>query len=90
MTFVPMMWSVSGFTIVLVAAVLLFRSRLARDEEDQLFLQDSLSHEKANQAAIAARVSKVQPVLKGTEIVAALATLFVIGYYVIDIFNQFR
>jgi hypothetical protein len=85
-----MMWSVSGFTIVLVAAVLLFRSRLARDEEDQLFLQDSLSHEKANQAAIAARVSKVQPVLKGTEIVAALATLFVIGYYVIDIFNQFR
>jgi hypothetical protein len=90
MTFVPVMWSVWGFTILLMAGVLLYRSRLGRDEEDQLFLDDSFSHEKANQAAIAARVGKVQPVLKGTRIIAAVATLFVIGYYIIDIINQFR
>lgn len=90
MTFVPVMWSVWGFTILLMAVVLLYRSRLGRDEEDQLFLDDSFSHEKANQAAIASRVSKVTPVLRGTEIIAGLATLFVIGYYIIDVINQFR
>jgi hypothetical protein len=90
MTFVPVMWSVWGLTILLMAAVLLYRSRLGRDEEDQLFLGDSLSSEKANQISIATRVSKVQPVVKGTEVIAAVATLFVIGYYVIDMINQFR
>jgi hypothetical protein len=90
MTFVPVMWSVWVLTILIVAVVLLYRSRLGRDEEDQLFLDDSFSHEKANQAAIAARVSKVQPVVRGTQIIAALATLFVIGYYIIDVIHQFR
>jgi len=90
MTFVPMMWSVWGLTILLMAGVLLYRSRLSRDEEDQLFLDDSFSHEKANQAVIAGKVSKVQPVVKSTEIIAAVATLFVIGYYIIDMINQFR
>jgi hypothetical protein len=90
MTFVPMMWSVWGLTILLMAAVLLYRSRLSRDEEDQLFLGDSLSNEKANQVSIATRVSKVQPVVKGTELIAGVATLFVIGYYIIDMINQFR
>ena len=90
MTFVPVMWSVWGLTILLMAGVLLYRSRLSRDEEDQIFLDDSFSHEKANQAAIAAKVSKVQPVVKGSEIVAAVATLFVLGYYIVDMINQFR
>lgn len=90
MTFVPVMWSVWAFTILLVAVVLLYRSRLARDEEDQLFLDDSFSHEKANQAAIAASVSKVQPVVRGAQVIAGLATLFVIGYYILDVINQFR
>lgn len=88
--FVPVMWSVWVLTIVLMAGVLLYRSRLARDEEDQLFLDDSFSHEKANQAAIADRVAKVQPAIRGAQIVAGLATLFVIGYYILDVINQFR
>jgi len=90
MMFVPVMWSVWGLTILLMAAVLLYRSRLGRDEEDQLFLGDSLSQEKANQAVISDRVSKVQPIVKSTEIIAAVATLFVVGYYIIDMINQFR
>lgn len=90
MTFVPVMLGVWGFTILLMIAMFLYRSRLGRDEEDQLFLGDSLSREKANQLAIAAKVSKVQPLIKGSEIIAAVATLFVIGYYLIDIYNQFK
>jgi hypothetical protein len=86
MTFVPAMLIVWGFTVLIMIATLLYRSRIGRDEEDQLFLDDSFSQ----QAAIAARVQRVQPLVKGSEIVAGLATLFVVGYFALDIFNQFR
>jgi hypothetical protein len=91
MTFVPMMWSVWGALVVFLAAVWIYRSRLERDEEDQIFLDDSFSQEKAEQAAIVARVAKVQPVLRGAMVVVGVATVFVIGYYIYDIFyNQLR
>ena len=90
MTFVPVMLSVWGLTVAIMVGTLLYRSRLTKDEEDQLFLDDSFSHEKAAQAAIAARAERFQPVVKGAELVAGVATLFVIGYFLLDVINQFR
>jgi hypothetical protein len=90
MPFVPVMWAVWGLTIFIMIAMFLYRSRLTRDEEDQLFLGDSFSQEHAAQQAIIARANKVQPLIRVSEIVAAVATLFVIGYYINDIFNQFK
>ncbi len=90
MPFVPVMWSVWGLTILVLAFMFLYRSRLSRDEEDQLFLGESFSHEQTAQQAIIAKVNKVQPLIRVSEIVAGVATLFVIGYYLMDVFNQFR
>lgn len=90
MTFVPVMWSVWAAFVVILAAIWIYRSRLERDEEDQIFLDDSFSHEQAAQAAIVAKVAKVQPILRGAKIVTAVATAVVIVYYVFDIFNQFK
>ncbi len=90
MPFVPVMWSVWGFTILVLAVMFLYRSRLTRDEEDQIFLDDSFSHERTAQQAIVAKVNKVQPLIRVSEIVAAVATLFVIGYYIMDVINQFK
>ena len=90
MTLVPVMWSVWGVLVVILAALYVYRSRLERDEEDQIFLDDSFSHEQAEQAAILAKVNKIQPVLRISSIAAGVATLFVIGYYVLDIINQFK
>jgi hypothetical protein len=84
------MWSVWGFTVLVLAALVIYRSRLSRDEEDQLFLDDSFSQEKAAQAAIAARVNKVQPLVRVSEVVVGVATLFVVGYYILDVINQFK
>lgn len=88
MTFVPVMWGIWGLTVLFMAILIIYRSRLTRDEEDQIFLDDSFSHEKAAQTAIVAKVNKVQPLVRGSELVVALATLFVIGYYAFDIYNQ--
>ena len=87
---VPVMWAVWAALIILFAALHVYRGRLERDEEDQIFLDDSFSHVKAEQDAIVARVKKIQPVLRGSMFLAAAATVFVIGYYVMDIARQFK
>jgi hypothetical protein len=88
MTFLPTMLVVWGLTVLFMAVMLLYRSRLSRDEEDQLFLDDSFNEQKSAQAAIAARVEKVQPMVKGSELVAGAATVFVIGYFLLDMYKQ--
>jgi hypothetical protein len=90
MTFVPIMWSVWGLTVLAMAIMFLYRSRISKDEADQIFLDDAFSREQTAQQAIQAKVKKVQPLIKVSEILAGVATLFVIGYYVNDIINQFK
>ena len=61
--FVPIMWSVWGALIVILAAVFIYRSSLSKNEEDQIFLDDSFNHIKAEQTAIL-NVNKVTPILR--------------------------
>jgi hypothetical protein len=90
MTFVPMMWTVWGVLVAITASVYIYRSRLTRDEEDQIFLDDSFHQEQEAQAEIVAKVNKVEPALHLLFWVVAAATLFVILYYIMDIVHQFR
>ena len=90
MTMVPMMWAVWAALVLILAALYLYRSRLERDEEDQIFLDDSFQQQRTQQAAIVARVHKIQPVLRASMILVSIATVFVIGYYIMDIVSQFK
>jgi hypothetical protein len=90
MTMVPVMWVVWSALVVVTAALYIYRSSLTKDEEDQIFLDDSFSHERAAQAAIVAKVNKVQPILRICLWLVAVATVFVIGYYIMDFVNQFK
>jgi cellobiose-specific phosphotransferase system component IIC len=88
--FVPVMWSVWGAFVLLFIVVKIFTGRVARDEESQIFLGDSMQQEKSAQAAIAAKVNKIEPFRKATMGLVGLATVFVIGYYLFDIYRQFK
>jgi hypothetical protein len=90
MTIVPVMWSVWGVLVFIFAALFLYRSTLTKNEEDQIFLDDSFSHERTAQAAIIAKVNKIQPMIKGAAMLVGIATLFVVGYYIMDIIRQFK
>jgi len=90
MSIVPIMWIVWSVVVLFTAALYVYRSNLTRDEEDQIFLDDSFSHEKSAQAAIVAKVNKVQPLLRVALWLVGIASLFVVVYYIIDIFNQFK
>jgi hypothetical protein len=85
MSFVLILWTVWGLLVVIMAALHIYRSSLTRDEEDQVFLDDSFEHEKAEQMAIVAKVNKVEPILKTFEWLAAAMTAIVIVYYVYEI-----
>jgi hypothetical protein len=90
MTLVPVMWTVWGALVLILAGIWVYRSRLERDEEDQIFIDDAFSHERIAQAAIVEKVNRVQPIMRGMMIATGVATLFVIGYYIYDIVNQFK
>jgi len=90
MTLAPILWVVWGVMVLFTAALYIYRSNLTKDEEDQIFLDDSFEHEKSAQAAIVAKVGKLEPVLKIAYWLVGAATLLVIAYYVVDIINQFK
>jgi hypothetical protein len=90
MTIVPVMWLVWGVLVLFTAALFIYRSTLEKNEEDQLFLDDSFDHVKTAQAAIVAKVNRLQPLLRVALSLLGIATVFVVGYYVMDFFRQFR
>lgn len=85
MTFAPVMWTVWCGLVAVMAALYVYRTSLTRDEEDQIFLDDSFEHEKTAQAVIVAKVSKIEPVLRVAQWMVAGMTVIVLAYYVRDI-----
>ena len=90
MSLVPVMWMVWSVLAAFTAALYIYRSNLTKDEEDQIFLDDSFDHERAAQAAIVAKVNKIQPILRAALWLMLVATVFVIGYYVMEFVSQFK
>lgn len=88
MTIVPVMWVAWSVLVVITAGLYIYRANLTKDEEDQIFLDDSFNHEKIAQEAIVAKVNKIEPILRVFLWTAGVATLFVIGYYIRDFMIQ--
>jgi hypothetical protein len=84
------MWSVYGALVAITAVLYIYRGRLQRDEEDQIFLDDSFEQEKVAQELIVAKVNKIEPSLHVMKWLVAAATLVVIVYYIWDIITQFK
>jgi uncharacterized membrane protein len=87
---VPIMWAVWGALVVIMLALKVYTGRLTRDEDDQLVLDSAFDHVKDAQAAIIAKVNKIEPLRKASMWLVVVATVFVIGYYIFDIVNQFK
>jgi hypothetical protein len=82
------MWTVWGAFVVLMLSLHIYRSSLEKNEDDQIFLDDSFDHEKAAQLAIVARVNKVEAPLRVAKWLALAMTVVVIVYYIRDILLQ--
>ena len=85
MALVPVMWSLWGGLVALMILLHVYRSSLEKNEDDQLFLDDSFQHEQAEQTAIVAQVQKVEPALRLAKWLVVTMTVVVIVYYIRDI-----
>lgn len=90
MSSIPVMWSVWGALFLVFVAFRVYVYNIRRNEDDQLVLHDSSAHLRQEQETITARLQSTKPV--GTAILGLLGamTLFVLGYYVMDVVRQFR
>lgn len=89
MTYVVMaLWSVWSAFALFLAVLHVYRSSLGRDEEDQIFLDDSFDHQKAEQAVITARVAKIDPWIRIASWLLAAVSVLVVIYYVRDVLLQ--
>jgi hypothetical protein len=87
---VPVMWTIWGLLVVAVAGLHLYCGRLSRDEDDQVILDDSFDNVKNEQAAIVAKVAKIEPFERTAKWALGVMTVVVIAYYIYDIINQFK
>lgn len=63
-------------------------AELEKNEDDQIFLDDSFDHERAAQSAIVAKVQKVEFPLRVAKWLALAMSVVVVIYYIRDIMVQ--
>ena len=88
MTFVPIMWTLWGVIVASMLLLHIYRSSLEKNEDDQIFLDDSFEHEKAAQSMIVAKVNKIEPVIRIAKWLAVAMSAVVVVYYIRDILVQ--
>ncbi len=88
MTFVPVMWTIWGALAVCLAALCIYRMSLTRDEEDQIVLDDTFDKVKNENAAIVAKVKKLEPWVRVFLGLLGIMTVVVIVYYIHDIMSK--
>ncbi len=82
--FTIFLWSF-WFALVVFALVLrVYRARLTRDEDDELFLGEAFAAERAQQAEIAAKAAKIEPAIRLSRWLVVIASVILAAYYVYD------
>jgi hypothetical protein len=79
-----------GVLVVITGALVLYRAKLQGNEMDLVSLDDTFAKENAENQAIAAKINKIQPTIRILNWVLIAATIFVIGYWVWDVIDQFK
>jgi hypothetical protein len=88
--FVLIMWAVWAAFVLVMLVLKMYANRLSKYEDDQLILTEAFDHVKNEQAAIRANVDKIKPLQQVVFGLTGIMTLVVIGYYVMDVVNQFK
>ena len=76
-----------GLTVVLIV-LLIYRSTLTMQEDDQLFLDESESHMAQEQAEVMSKVNKITPVVKVLGAASGLMFLVIAGLFIYQGLNQ--
>ena len=78
-----------AFTIVLVI-LLIYRSTLAMQEDDQLFLDEAESHMQKEQEELLGKMNKLQPYVRGFGAASGALILLIAGLAIYDALTRLQ
>jgi hypothetical protein len=85
MEYMLIVWGVvTGVLVVL----LIYRSTLTMQEDDQLYLSDSESHMQKEQTQILAKVNKINPLVRGLGAASGVLILVIAGMAIYTALNS--
>jgi len=85
MEYMLIVWGViTGALVVL----LIYRSTLTMQEDDQLYLSDSESHMQQEQTQILAKVNKINPLVRGLGATSGVLILVIAGMAIYTALNS--
>ena len=85
MEYMLIIWGVvTGVLVVL----LIYRSTLTMQEDDQLYLSDSESHMQKEQTQILAKVNKINPLVRGLGAASGVLILVIAGMAIYTALNS--
>jgi hypothetical protein len=90
MSYIMLMWTVWGILTVVFLGLLMYRGNVTRNEEDQLFLDDTNQIEHGEQEEILRKATKIEPVIRIWGGITGLVTIAIVGFYVYDAIQQFH
>lgn len=90
MSAIPMLLIIWGAVAACFLGLLAYRGQLTRYEEDQLFLNDSVTHEQEAQNEIVRKVNKIQPFVRALGVASALMTASILGVFTYDAWQHLK
>jgi uncharacterized membrane protein SpoIIM required for sporulation len=85
-----LMWLLIGWGVLTAVLIILliYRSTLTMQEDDQLFLDESASAMAQEQMELMAKVNKINPLVKGLGWASGLMFLVIAGMFIYQGLNQ--
>jgi hypothetical protein len=90
MSAIPVMLILWGVVAACFLALLAYRGQLTRYEEDQLFLNDTETHEQQEQNEIIRKVNKIGPAIRVLGFAAAAMTISIVGIFTYDAWQRLQ
>jgi hypothetical protein len=84
MSAIPILLTVWAVIAACFLGLLAYKGQLTRYEEDQLFLNETVSHEQQVQTEIIRKVTQIQPFVRVFGVAAAAVTAGIIGIFTYD------
>jgi hypothetical protein len=87
---IPALLIVWAAILACFLGLLAYKGQLTRYEEDQLFLNETVSHEQQLQSEIIRKVTKIQPFVRVFGVAAAVMTAGIIGIFTYDAWQHLK
>jgi hypothetical protein len=90
MSAIPVLLIVWAAVTACFLGLLAYKGQLTRYEEDQLFLNETISHEQQEQNEIIRKVNRIQPFVRGFAVAAAAMTAGILGIFTYDAWQHLK